>query len=616
MKKSAVWKYIAGIAIILCIGIIIGVLIGMSLKDKEFVPAEENGAENVTDVPTKPPTQIPAATSAPTQTPTVSPSPAPTPTATPTPVSAPTQTPTVSPSPASTPTSTPTLTSTPVPTSTPTSTPTPVPTSASTPTPTQMPAATPTPTLKPTSAPTPTARPEQEDEADDYAEKDSNSTEDGYFGRLHVAGTCLADENNNPVQLRGISTHGIGWFPQYVNKEAIHQFNSEWGCNVFRIAMYTAEGAGYCTNGDSKKSELKELVHKGVRAAIAEDMYAIIDWHVLQDQDPNRYKDEAKKFFGEMAEEYGNDPHVIYEICNEPNGGTSWSMIKQYALEVIPVIRKHAPDAVIIVGTPTWSQDVDVAAKDPITEYDNIMYALHFYASTHTDSLRNKCKAAVAAGLPVFVSEYGICEASGNGYINFEQADKWIKLLDSLCISHVAWNLSNKNESSSMIAAGCDKVSRFTEKDLSEGGKWFVRMLGNEVADADDDPLGEAENAVDNAEPSGTEENTEVSADLLGELITAGNDISITVVNSWDTGSSTGVQLSLTVKNTSGQDISDWTRILTVKAGFNAEISQFWNCAAKIEGNIITVTPAEYNKNVEAGKEIGDIGIILNVTEE
>ncbi len=294
-------------------------------------------------------------------------------------------------------------------------------------------------------------------------------------GALRVDGTQLVDKNGHPVQLRGISTHGLAWFPDYVNEDCFRQLHEDWNANVIRLAMYTAEYGGYCTGGD--REALKKLIYDGVSFAERQDMYAVIDWHVLSDANPNTYLEDAKAFFGEMAEKYAESDHVLYEICNEPNGSTSWGEIKAYAEQVIPVIRSHDEDAVILVGTPNWSQYVDQAAADPIASYDNIMYTLHFYAATHTDDLRGKLAGAVERGLPVFVSEYGICDASGSGAIDTVQADLWVDTLDKYGISYIAWNLSNKEESSAMLKSGCSKTSGFTQEDLSESGKWVSQML-------------------------------------------------------------------------------------------------------------------------------------------
>ncbi|MDE5873697.1 MAG: glycoside hydrolase family 5 protein, partial [Lachnospiraceae bacterium] len=167
---------------------------------------------------------------------------------------------------------------------------------------------------------------------------------------------------------------------------------------------------------------------------------------------------------------------IIYEICNEPNGGTSWSEVKSYAEEIIPIIRKNDPDAIIIVGTPTWSQDVDIAAQDPL-DYDNVMYAIHFYAATHTDNIRNKAKTAFSSGLPIFVSEFSICDASGNGAIDYNQADLWFDLIEEYNLSYAAWNVSNKDETSSLIKSSCSKTSGWSDDELSETGIWLKKQI-------------------------------------------------------------------------------------------------------------------------------------------
>lgn len=294
-------------------------------------------------------------------------------------------------------------------------------------------------------------------------------------GALRVEGTQLVDQDGGPVQLRGISTHGLAWFPDYVNEACFQQLHEEWQANVIRLAMYTAEYGGYCTGGD--REALKKLIDDGVSFAEKQDMYVVIDWHILSDDNPNMYLEDAKAFFDETAGKYADSVHVLYEICNEPNGSTSWEEIKAYAEQVIPVIRAHDEDAVILVGTPNWSQYVDQAAASPIASYENIMYTLHFYAATHTDDLRAKLMGAVESGLPVFVSEYGICDAGGNGAIDQTQADLWIETLNKYGISYIAWNLSNKEETSAMLQSGCGKASGFTAEDLSESGRWVYEML-------------------------------------------------------------------------------------------------------------------------------------------
>lgn len=298
-------------------------------------------------------------------------------------------------------------------------------------------------------------------------------------GKLSVKGTDIVDMNGDKYQLKGVSTNGITWFPDYVNKEAFETLRDDWGANLIRLAMYTDTGDsyGYCSGGD--KDEILALVDKGVSAATELGMYVIVDWHILSDSDPNNHIDDAKEFFDKVSKKYAAQENVIYEICNEPNGGTQWSSVKSYAETIIPVIRANDKDALIIVGTPNWSQDVDIASQDPITGYDNIMYAVHFYAATHKDDLRNKVKTALDNGLPVFVSEFSLCDASGNGGVDYDSSDEWFELINENNLSYSSWSLCNKNETSALIKSDSTATGSFSDGDLSDTGKYVRdRIMG------------------------------------------------------------------------------------------------------------------------------------------
>jgi endoglucanase len=293
-------------------------------------------------------------------------------------------------------------------------------------------------------------------------------------GKLSVKGSDLVDKKGKKVQLTGISTHGLSWFPQYVNRSAFQTMRDNWKVDVVRLAMYTAEYNGYCTGDTINKKNLEKLIDNGVQYATELGIYVIIDWHILSDSNPNQYKTQSKAFFKKMAKKYSSYNNVIFEICNEPNSGTTWSDIKSYAKTIIKTIRSYSKDAIILVGTPTWSQEVDKAAASPITGYKNLMYTMHYYAATHQQDFRDRLVSAYKKGLPIFISEFGICDASGNGEINKTQANKWISVLNKYNISYVAWNLSNKQETSALIKSSCSKTSKWKTSDLSDSGKWIV----------------------------------------------------------------------------------------------------------------------------------------------
>ncbi len=291
---------------------------------------------------------------------------------------------------------------------------------------------------------------------------------------LHVDGVHLKDQNGKTVVLRGVSLHGLSWFPEYVNKGSFKSVKKLFKANVLRLPVYTTNYNGYCSGGDQK--ELRKVVEKGVKYATKLGMYVIIDWHILDDNDPNTHIDESKKFFKYFAKKYADHDNVLYEICNEPHGVSWHDSIKPYAKKITKVIRAYDDDAIIIVGTNTWSQDVDDVIGDTLPD-KNTVYALHFYAATHGDFLREKAQKAIDNNIPIFVSECSICEASGNGNVDTSSGKKWKRFLDKNKISMVAWNLSNKDEASSLIKSTCKKLKGWKKKNLTKTGKWFRKNL-------------------------------------------------------------------------------------------------------------------------------------------
>lgn len=291
-------------------------------------------------------------------------------------------------------------------------------------------------------------------------------------GQLSVNGAQLVDQNGNAYQLRGMSTHGITWFPDFVNESSFQTLRDDWNTNVVRMAMYVDEwGNGQCYMHNKQGSI--QMLEKGVDICIKLGMYVIIDWHILNPGDPSKYTNEAIEFFDYITEKYADYPNILYEIANEPNSGADWgNNVKPYAEKVIPVIRENDEDAVIIVGTPTWSQDIDQALASPL-DFDNVMYALHFYAATHTDWLRERAEKCINSGLPVFVSEFGCCDASGNGSNDFVQAQKWLELLDKYNISYCNWALANKQETCSAFQPSASANGNWSDSELSEVGAWI-----------------------------------------------------------------------------------------------------------------------------------------------
>ncbi|MBR3323081.1 glycoside hydrolase family 5 protein [Candidatus Saccharibacteria bacterium] len=298
-----------------------------------------------------------------------------------------------------------------------------------------------------------------------------------YNGQLHVDGKSIKNQHDETVQLTGISTHGIQWFGDLYNAQAVAQLKKDFGINVFRIAMYTDPNAsGFIAN-----NSLKDKVYELVDAAIKEDIYVIVDWHILHDNNPQTYQSQAINFFKEVTAKYGDTPNVIYEICNEPNSGTNWDSVRAYAEAVTPAIREKAEKALVLVGTPDWSKDLDSAAKAPVSD-KNTAYTLHFYSGTHKQELREVITRARKRGLAVFVSECGASDASGDGQLYADEFITWADFMREKNISWTYWSFSNKNEVSAILQA--DYVPQYGDgfsfdNHLSESGKLLKRALNN-----------------------------------------------------------------------------------------------------------------------------------------
>ena len=298
-----------------------------------------------------------------------------------------------------------------------------------------------------------------------------------YNGKLSVQGTQMVNECGKPVQLRGMSSHGLAWFPKCYTEESLTALVNDWHIDIFRLAVYTHEWGGYTTEQWLSKDEYNAYIDNLVDICGKLGIYCIIDWHVLNQGsgNPNNTLEDAIPFWDYMSAKHKNDKHVLYEICNEPNGNNvKWSDVKQYADSVIPVIRRNDPDKIVICGSPTWSQDVDLAAQNPLS-YDNVMYTLHFYSGTHTQYLRDKADKAIKKGLAIFVTEFGTTQASGDGGVYFDECNTWMDWMEEHKISWVNWSFADKTESSAALLQGASNSRDWNM--VSESGQYIKRLL-------------------------------------------------------------------------------------------------------------------------------------------
>jgi endoglucanase len=288
------------------------------------------------------------------------------------------------------------------------------------------------------------------------------------LGMLQVKGNKILDKTGTPVQLRGMSLFWSQWIGKYYNEETVNWLKEDWKCNVVRAAM-AVENDGYLTNKSSEKAKVFAVVDAAIKAGI----YVIVDWH---DHNGEKNVEASKAFFAELSKKYGEYPNIIYETYNEPLA-VSWNgVLKPYHEAVIAEIRKNDPDNLIICGTRTWSQAVGDVIGNKINDV-NVAYTLHYYAATHKQDLRNEAKRALDNDVPLFVTEYGVSEASGDGSINEEEAKKWWQLLDEYKVSHCNWSIADKVELSAALKPNASNIGKWTTADLTRSGT----MVRNEI---------------------------------------------------------------------------------------------------------------------------------------
>ncbi|MFZ6011607.1 MAG: cellulase family glycosylhydrolase [Bacteroidota bacterium] len=307
-------------------------------------------------------------------------------------------------------------------------------------------------------------------------------------GQLSVCGRQLCNQYGNPIQLRGMSTHGIQWYGwgDCLTEASLDVLANDWGADILRISLYVQEG-GYETDPVGFTAQVTRLIEE----ATERGMYALVDWHQLDPGDPNANLTSAKKFFTDIANAHKNKNNIIYDVCNEPNGVT-WARIKTYADQIIPVIRAIDSDAVVLVGTHGWAslgvsdgrtaQDI---VSNPLT-FSNIMYTFHFYAKSHRDEYLNELSWA-ADRLPMFVTEFGSQEYTGDGPDDFPMTQRYIDLMQQKKISWTSWNYSDDIRTGAAWKVGTCSGGPWTTSNLKAAGAWVRSKISSP---ADDFPGG------------------------------------------------------------------------------------------------------------------------------
>lgn len=284
----------------------------------------------------------------------------------------------------------------------------------------------------------------------------------GTKGVIKTQGNKLVDSNNEVIQLRGMSLFWSQWEPEYYNSQVVKWLKDDWSINIIRAAMGVEEDGGFLTNPSLEKQKVFTIIE----AAIEQGIYVIVDWHSHSAED---YEKEAIAFFSEVAQVYGKYPNIMYELYNEPIESSWNNDLKPYHEAVIEEIRKYDTSNLVICGTPFFSQEVDDVIGNEINDV-NVAYTLHYYAATHKQFLRDKAQLAINANLPLFVTEYGTTEATGNGFLDVSESNLWWDFLDNNDISWCNWSIADKREESAALVPRARATGGWTTNQITRSG--------------------------------------------------------------------------------------------------------------------------------------------------
>ncbi|WP_459191298.1 sugar-binding protein [Halosimplex sp. J119] len=278
--------------------------------------------------------------------------------------------------------------------------------------------ATPTGTASPTATATGTATAaDTGTETETDAETDTETASPGSdLPALATDGKWLVDEDGNEVVLRGLATVEPLWGMNYADQrgadywESLDRLTDEsngWYPSVVRIPCTTEyEKLGIETYAERFLDPIVEhCADNGV--------YALIDHHLVKEYESDETDRLMRTFWETVAPRYADDSHVLYELYNEPtepahwgDDEAAWSAWKEIAQPWVDLVREHAPETPLVVGSPRWTSLPHMAVEDPF-EGKNLVYAGHIYPDNGQPGEFDDTYGAPAEDVPVMITEFG-----------------------------------------------------------------------------------------------------------------------------------------------------------------------------------------------------------------
>ena len=283
----------------------------------------------------------------------------------------------------------------------------------------------------------------------------------GFPRRFHVEGNAFVDQYGETMVFRGMAPidplFQILYAPEHpeygVWSEHHYHVMADWGANIIRLPIVPDTWRNYI-----RRYGMDGALHaldQTITWASENKMYVIIDFH-SQGWPPGNYYEEGvgaettpqeiMDFWNTISHRYvDNDVVAFYELFNEPfthvYSGTAgdWLIWKDFAEQVIAVIRANDPDKIILVGGLQSAYDLSFVADAPVAG-SNIAYATHPYSKPDFVKNWDTAFGDLSSQYPVFATEFGYTQGgfSDNDYngVPYRQA-----IIDYLEAHHISWTV-------------------------------------------------------------------------------------------------------------------------------------------------------------------------------
>ena len=231
------------------------------------------------------------------------------------------------------------------------------------------------------------------------------AAQDQTLPRLQVNGNTLQTVDGTPVTLRGVSLCSLDWHKPHDLMRKISTGPEAWKANVLRLPVQPKEWR--------KKEPIKYLrqnIDPAVKLCKENGLYCIIDWHEINDWTKPEVARELEEFWKIVAIRYAGTPNILYEVFNEPTepkkrDAANWALWRTQMQKWVDMIRKDAPDTVLLIGSPHWSQMPSFAVDAPL-EGKNLAYVVHVYPN-YKPKQWDALFGDAAEHIPIFMTEWG-----------------------------------------------------------------------------------------------------------------------------------------------------------------------------------------------------------------